>query len=69
MITWRIQKGRCAICQKHERYFKRRLSQDHDHKTGKNRGLLCFPCNKFKVGRLTAKEALVVHLYLAMHGS
>ena len=37
------QKNRCAICGKIE--TKRRISVDHDHKTGKVRGLLCQLCN------------------------
>lgn len=37
------QAGLCAICQKPPQ--KRRLSVDHDHKTGKIRGLLCTSCN------------------------
>lgn len=32
----------CAIC---EQPSKRAMSIDHDHKTGKVRGLLCDPCN------------------------
>ena len=35
----------CAICKKHENEFKRKLDTDHDHKTGKIRGILCFTCN------------------------
>lgn len=45
------QKGVCAICKRTETLKKtngisvRRLSVDHDHKTGKVRGLLCNRCN------------------------
>jgi hypothetical protein len=40
------QDGRCAICgqmQTHARH--KHLYVDHDHKTNKNRGLLCYNCN------------------------
>ena len=44
------QQGRCAICDKEETTVGRwgtvlRLSVDHNHKTGKVRGLLCSKCN------------------------
>ena len=38
--TLKKQNGRCAICQ-----IKRRLIKDHNHITGKFRGLLCYSCN------------------------
>lgn len=38
------QKGLCAIC-KRENVGKKRLAVDHDHETGKVRGLLCNLCN------------------------
>jgi hypothetical protein len=37
------QGGVCAICEQPDR--NRRLGVDHDHKTGKIRGLLCSSCN------------------------
>jgi hypothetical protein len=36
------QRGKCAIC---ETESKKRLAVDHDHKSGKIRGLLCQRCN------------------------
>lgn len=37
------QGGCCAICKRPPKRY--RLAVDHDHKTGKVRGLLCSPCN------------------------
>jgi len=39
------QNGCCAICQKHQKEFKRALAVDHCHKTKIIRGLLCGNCN------------------------
>lgn len=36
------QRNRCAVCQ---RVFRKRPHIDHNHETGKVRGLLCGPCN------------------------
>lgn len=36
--------GRCMICQEFN-VRGRRLGIDHDHATGKSRGLLCYHCN------------------------
>lgn len=40
------QGGCCAICNKHQTQFKRRLAVDHNHTTGKVRALLCHICNR-----------------------
>lgn len=37
------QNGCCAICKEHVPYDK--IDVDHDHKTGKVRGMLCRRCN------------------------
>ena len=38
------QGGACALCGKHE-WNGKRISVDHDHNSGKVRGLLCNRCN------------------------
>ena len=54
------QGGRCGICQRH----KRRLRIDHDHQTGKVRGLLCAGCNT-SIGMLGDGEYLqAAQIYL-----
>lgn len=56
--------NQCAICKKHRSEFKNNLSVDHAHRTGRIRGLLCFRCNKFLVGRHTLESASNVYEYL-----
>ncbi|QFP95542.1 endonuclease VII [Mycobacterium phage GaugeLDP] len=46
---YEFQGGRCYICQRANGKHKR-LSVDHDHKTGIIRGLLCTMCNKYTLG-------------------
>lgn len=43
LVLLEAQNGVCAICQRRQRYQS--LSIDHDHKTGRVRGLLCKRCN------------------------
>ncbi len=40
------QRGCCAICGRHASEFPKRLHVDHNHETGKIRGLLCQGCNQ-----------------------
>jgi hypothetical protein len=39
------QKGKCAICKRHQNDLTRTLCVDHDHKTNQVRALLCVTCN------------------------
>lgn len=48
---YQAQGGKCAICQRATGASKR-LSVDHDHKTGEVRGLCCTPCNRDVLGHL-----------------
>ena len=41
----REQNNRCGICNTHTSKLSKVLCIDHDHKTGKPRGLLCRNCN------------------------
>lgn len=56
------QNGKCAICKKAEKAKTNsgkimNLAVDHDHKTGKIRGLLCGACNQ-GIGLLKEKISL-----------
>lgn len=61
-----LQNGKCGVCGKDEKEFKMRLAVDHNHKTGLVRGLLCYRCNKFVVGRHTFESASRVLKYLSI---
>lgn len=50
------QGGRCAICGKFVRYTK--MQTDHNHETGKIRGLLCRGCN-MKLGWYEKLRAVI----------
>jgi len=58
------QNACCALCQRPESTFVNRLAVDHNHRTGKVRGLLCYRCNKFQVGRHSLVSARAVYEYL-----
>jgi hypothetical protein len=63
------QKGLCPICQKliqkpGNKLGKRAAAVDHDHKTGRVRGLTCYRCNRFKIGRNTTESITRLYHYL-----
>ncbi len=51
------QGGVCAICREKPKLF-RRLVVDHDHRTGRVRGLLCDNCNR-AIGLLKDKSQIL----------
>ena len=64
------QEGRCAICKTHQCATGRVLAVDHDHVTGKVRGLLCQACNT-AIGKLNDDPELIHKAaeYVASHAT
>jgi hypothetical protein len=68
------QGGKCAICGSdyggHRNAEQKALAVDHDHKTGKVRGLLCEPCNQ-GIGKLKDDYKILRQAadYLEKHSS
>jgi len=56
---WVLQEGRCALCRS-----TGKLHVDHDHDTGRVRGLLCQNCN-FRAGSNDADCAAFGRLMIA----
>ena len=60
------QDGRCPICRRPPPPSGRRLAVDHDHKTGKVRGLLCADCNR-AVGLMGDSPELLMRASLYLY--
>ena len=63
------QKESCALCGKHKSNFKRSLHVDHNHKTGKVRGLVCFYCNRELIRRHNKETAARLKEYMDKYES
>lgn len=55
--------GACGVCGK-PKPENRRHDRDHDHRTGKLRGLACVRCNRDLLRNATLEEARAVVAYL-----
>jgi hypothetical protein len=63
-VMYRRQRGACAICRR-KHTSARSMDVDHDHTTGRVRGLLCWRCNKYLVTkRHTAQDMIRAAAYL-----
>jgi len=56
------QGGGCAICGNPPK--SRKLDEDHDHRTGRTRGLLCHRCNRALPGWITRDWLTAAFRYL-----
>jgi len=58
----KIQENKCIICKRHKDDLTKSLCVDHDHATGRVRGLLCDDCNnalgRFKDSIENLKQAI-----------
>lgn len=60
------QRNKCAICKKKE--YEKELNIDHDHQTGKVRGLLCTKCNT-GLGLLCDNPTIIMEALKYLHES
>ncbi len=57
----------CHLCGKYPKKGQRRYAVDHDHKTDRTRGILCYYCNKYRLGRLNVFWARKILIYLELY--
>lgn len=60
----KLQSGVCKLC---SRKSDRQLIVDHCHKTGRIRGLLCYPCN-LALGHIEKHRDQMLKIYMYLDG-
>lgn|SRR5574343_135398 len=74
LLMLKRQRGRCAICKRHHKKCARgrclgvALHVDHDHATGRIRGLLCHHCNH-RLDMFTSEKLLLRTLQYIKHST
>lgn len=63
------QRGRCALCGTKDFGKRNILFVDHNHRTGRVRGLLCNACNRNVIGMLEKREISISHLVKYLESS
>lgn len=63
-LMWKAQGECCYLCFNTPKQGQKKYAIDHDHATGRNRKILCYFCNKYRVGRLDLKWAYKIYNYL-----
>lgn len=66
-LRFDAQGGKCDLCKGASKNSKRSLHVDHNHKTGMVRGLVCYYCNKFRIGRHNLESARALLDYMERH--
>lgn len=61
---WKTQKKACDLCKRPRKSGQRRFALDHSHTTQQPRGILCYFCNRRRVGALTLEWAERIVEYL-----
>jgi len=61
---WAEQNEKCALCKKPRKPGQKRFHLDHSHQNQKIRGILCYYCNRRRVGQLTYDWAFRIAEYL-----
>jgi len=62
-MMFALQDGKCVGCGRPPK--TRRLAVEHDHKTGRVRGLACHNCNRHLIAKNTAETARWLVAYLS----